>query len=132
MRSDRLATAPGRQTHKPSFDNPVAGPRRQDRHRTDTKGHGGAIVLVLARKIGERIVVDDKISITVVEIRGRQIRLSIEAPKGQRRDQPLRNLTRRLVSVATKLGPGAQSCATPADGVVPKLFSTLRIPLHLK
>jgi carbon storage regulator len=38
-------------------------------------------MLVLSRRIGERIVIDDKITVTVVEIRGGQIRLGIEAPK---------------------------------------------------
>lgn len=38
-------------------------------------------MLVLSRRIGERLVVDGKITVTVIEIRGQQIRLGIEAPK---------------------------------------------------
>jgi carbon storage regulator len=38
-------------------------------------------MLVLARKFNESIVIDGGIKITVVEIRGHQIRLGIEAPK---------------------------------------------------
>lgn len=38
-------------------------------------------MLVLARKIGEQIVIDDKITVTVLEVRGGQIRLGVEAPK---------------------------------------------------
>jgi len=38
-------------------------------------------MLVLARKPNESIVIDGGIKITVVEIRGNQIRLGIEAPK---------------------------------------------------
>jgi carbon storage regulator len=38
-------------------------------------------MLVLARKVGERIVIDDKITVMVLEVRGNQIRLGIEAPK---------------------------------------------------
>ena len=38
-------------------------------------------MLVLARKFNESIVIDGGIKITVVEIRGNQIRLGIEAPK---------------------------------------------------
>jgi carbon storage regulator len=38
-------------------------------------------MLVVSRKVGQRIVIDDRITITVVEIRGNQIRLGIEAPK---------------------------------------------------
>jgi len=38
-------------------------------------------MLVLSRRIGECLVIDDKIIVTVIEIRGGQIRLGIEAPK---------------------------------------------------
>lgn len=38
-------------------------------------------MLVLSRKPSERIVIDDRITVTVIEVRGNQIRLGIEAPK---------------------------------------------------
>ena len=38
-------------------------------------------MLVLTRKPGERIVIDDRITVTVLEVQGNQIRLGIEAPK---------------------------------------------------
>ncbi|MDI6829216.1 MAG: carbon storage regulator CsrA [Armatimonadota bacterium] len=38
-------------------------------------------MLVLARKVGQRIVIAGDIEITVVEIRGEQVRLGITAPK---------------------------------------------------
>ena len=38
-------------------------------------------MLVLTRKIGETIAIDDDIKIVVVQIKGRQVRLGIEAPK---------------------------------------------------
>jgi carbon storage regulator len=37
-------------------------------------------MLVLSRRIGERLVIDDTITVTVIEIRGGQIRLGVEAP----------------------------------------------------
>ncbi|HWR41475.1 MAG TPA: carbon storage regulator CsrA [Patescibacteria group bacterium] len=37
-------------------------------------------MLALTRKIGERIVIDNQIVVTVVEIRGESVRLGIEAP----------------------------------------------------
>jgi carbon storage regulator len=37
-------------------------------------------VLILTRKTGEAIIVGDAIQITVLEIRGKQIRLGVEAP----------------------------------------------------
>lgn len=41
----------------------------------------GARMLVLTRKIGESIAIDDHIKIRVVQIKGKQVRLGIEAPK---------------------------------------------------
>jgi carbon storage regulator len=38
------------------------------------------LMLVLNRKVGERIVIADKIVITVIEVRGDRVRLGIEAP----------------------------------------------------
>lgn len=38
-------------------------------------------MLVLSRKINERIIINDKIVITVVDIRGDKVRLGIEAPE---------------------------------------------------
>jgi carbon storage regulator len=37
-------------------------------------------MLVLARKLDEAIIIGDDIRVTVVELRGRQVRLGIEAP----------------------------------------------------
>jgi carbon storage regulator len=38
-------------------------------------------MLVLARKVGEQIVVDESIEITVLEVRGEVVRLGITAPR---------------------------------------------------
>jgi carbon storage regulator len=38
-------------------------------------------MLVLTRKPDERIIIGKNITVTVLEVRGRQIRLGIEAPK---------------------------------------------------
>ena len=37
-------------------------------------------MLVLSRRIGERLVIDGNIVVTVIEVRGQQIRLGVEAP----------------------------------------------------
>ena len=39
-------------------------------------------MLILTRKLGERITIGDNIVITLLEITGSQIKLGIEAPKG--------------------------------------------------
>lgn len=38
-------------------------------------------MLVLTRKVGESITIDDNIKIRVVQLKGKQVRLGIEAPK---------------------------------------------------
>lgn len=37
-------------------------------------------MLVLSRKIGERVVIGDGIVVTVLEVKGRQVRLGFDAP----------------------------------------------------
>jgi carbon storage regulator len=48
--------------------------------RGDPKDRG-AQMLILARRVGERIFIGDEVFLTVVGIRGDQIRLGIEAPR---------------------------------------------------
>jgi carbon storage regulator len=38
-------------------------------------------MLVLTRRIGESIKIDDDVKITVIEVKGKNIRIGIEAPK---------------------------------------------------
>lgn len=38
-------------------------------------------MLALTRKIGERIVIGDSITVTVVDVKGDSVRIGIEAPK---------------------------------------------------
>jgi carbon storage regulator len=38
-------------------------------------------MLILSRKINEKIMIGDEISVSVIEIRGDQVRLGVEAPK---------------------------------------------------
>ncbi len=38
-------------------------------------------MLVLARKIGQSIVINDNVEVLVIEVRGDQVRLGIDAPR---------------------------------------------------
>ena len=44
-------------------------------------------MLVLTRKIGEQVVIDDNIVLTIVAVDGNKIRLGIQAPKSVRVDR---------------------------------------------
>ncbi len=41
-------------------------------------------MLVLTRKVGETITIDGNIAIQIVQVRGRQVRVGIEAPKDKK------------------------------------------------
>jgi carbon storage regulator len=38
-------------------------------------------MLILTRRVGETVVIGDEITVTVLEVKGNQIRLGIQAPK---------------------------------------------------
>jgi carbon storage regulator len=68
-------------------------------------------MLVLTRRIGEQIVIDDEITVTVVAIRGDKVRLEISAPPSvcvdrlevhERRLASPPAVPRALVSLASK------------------------------
>jgi len=42
---------------------------------------GGAAVLILTRKIGESLVIGDDVVVTLLSIKGNQVRLGIKAPQ---------------------------------------------------
>lgn len=64
-------------------------------------------MLVLTRKLGESIAIDDHIKIRVVQIKGKQVRLGIEAPKDTK-------IHREEVYLAIQ-NQNVESAATPAD-----------------
>jgi carbon storage regulator len=38
-------------------------------------------MLILSRRVGERVVIGEEISITILRVRGNQVRLGVDAPK---------------------------------------------------
>ena len=77
----------------------------------------GYRMLVLSRKKNESIVINDDITIVVVEIRGDKVRLGVEAPKEvpvHRRE--IFDAIRRNEAAAENKGPGKTDPAqTPGD-----------------
>ena len=38
-------------------------------------------MLILSRKVGEKVMIGDEISVSIIEVRGDQVRIGVEAPK---------------------------------------------------
>jgi carbon storage regulator len=38
-------------------------------------------VLILTRRVGEKVMIGDDVSVTVLRVKGNQVRLGVEAPK---------------------------------------------------
>ena len=38
-------------------------------------------MLILTRRVGEKVMIGDEISVTVLRVKGNQVRLGVEAPK---------------------------------------------------
>ena len=72
-------------------------------------------MLVLSRKRNESVVIDDKIVITVVEVRGDKVRLGIQAPRDVpvHRSEILAAIQQEQTAAATK------TSAPPEDQVQP-------------
>ena len=66
-------------------------------------------MLVLSRKMDEKIIIGDSITITVVDIRGDKIRLGIEAP----RDIPVHREEVYRAIKREQLRPGDAQTTTP-------------------
>ena len=68
-------------------------------------------MLVLTRKTGQSIVIDGGIEITVLEVRGEQVRLGIAAPREIR-------VNRKELLAQMEAAAAAESAAE--DGVIPE------------
>ncbi|WP_165227784.1 carbon storage regulator CsrA [Aquisphaera insulae] len=66
-------------------------------------------MLVLSRKLNEKIVIDGGIVVTVVKIEGGQVRLGIEAPRHVKvfREEILDHATSKKVQDDSLVGAGA-------------------------
>lgn len=63
-------------------------------------------MLILSRRVGESVVIGGDISITVLRIKGNQVRLGVNAPKSvavQREEIPER-ITPEVTAAAAELG----------------------------
>ncbi len=76
-------------------------------------------MLVLARKVGQSIVISDNIELLVIEVRGDQVRLGIEAPKSipVHRKELLQQIRAENVRAATEADP---ECVSEVERNLPK------------
>jgi carbon storage regulator len=75
-------------------------------------------MLVLSRRVGEEIVIDGNIRITVVALRGQQVRLGITAPKSVAVARE--ELLDRSVECAARAHPEESSLALSCYGGKPR------------
>src|ERR1700677_721520 len=47
----------------------------------ENSGHGGPAMLVLTRRLNQSIKIGDNVEVTVIEVRGDQVRLGVSAPR---------------------------------------------------
>jgi len=66
-------------------------------------------MLVLARKVGQSIVINDNVEVLVIEVRGDQVRLGIEAPRTipVHRKELLEQIRAQNVNAASDSNPEA-------------------------
>lgn len=64
-------------------------------------------MLILTRKLGESILIGDEIKVTFLEIRGKQIRVGIEAPKSVtvHREEIYEVIREQNIAAASDAGP---------------------------
>jgi carbon storage regulator len=74
-------------------------------------------MLVLSRRVGERVVVGEDITITVLEVRGDVVRVGIDAP---------RSVSVHRAELLEELATRNQESASPSDDAVASLAEALR------
>ncbi|WP_182112611.1 carbon storage regulator CsrA [Actinotalea sp. JY-7876] len=67
-------------------------------------------MLVLSRRVGERLVIGDNIVITIIDVRSDGVRIGIDAPRDVRvnRAEVLEAVTRANVEAARSADPAAE------------------------
>ncbi len=79
-------------------------------------------MLVLTRKAGEKIVIGDDITITILDVRGDGIRIGIDAPRGIKiqREEVLLAVAGANVAAVAAVDDGAEQRLKSALGITPE------------
>ena len=71
-------------------------------------------MLILSRKANEKIMIGEDISVTIIEIRGDQIRIGVDAPK---QVKVYRQEVFDLIKAENQAAAAAQTAKLPALGI---------------
>ena len=74
-------------------------------------------MLILTRRVGETLMIGDEVSITVLGVKGNQVRIGIQAPKSVavHREEIYRRIQREKQQAAGDHPPGAGPRHEPAE-----------------
>ncbi len=73
-------------------------------------------MLILTRRVGETLMIGDEVTVTVLGVKGNQVRIGINAPKdvAVHREEIYRRIKREHEGGGTD-APGADAVETPGD-----------------
>src|SRR5436190_4991745 len=76
-------------------------------------------MLILTRRVGETLMVGDEVSVTVLGVKGNQVRIGVNAPKevSVHREEIYQRIQREKLDKLAHLEAAIQSGQLPADGV---------------
>lgn len=57
-------------------------------------------ILILTRRIGEALIIDDNIKLTIMGIKGNQVRIGIDAPKNIAVDREEIHLRKKISNIS--------------------------------
>jgi carbon storage regulator len=74
-------------------------------------------MLILTRRVGETLMIGDEVSVTVLGVKGNQVRIGIQAPKSVavHREEIYRRIQREKQQSAGDHHPGPGAQREPAD-----------------